>query len=145
MRNPRKEKTHEFDLTVPLDKDIILSVENMATDCFGRHWDMGSKECPQCADRDICGIIFKDSVDAKAKEIEKNIGSKFLDEADFDNMTEVKLLDFITSGETTAKDLIQEGMRLSNCDDVIAVKNKLKEWVKSTENVSIKDGVVWVS
>lgn len=139
-RTPKKEKSYEVDLTVPIDRSMIKEKD----DCFGKMWDMTSKECPQCADRDICSILFKDKVDAKAKKIEEDLGSKFLDEADFDNLTSESLYKFIESGKTTSRDLLMEAMRLTNCDDVIAVKNKVMEWVKANDSVSIKQGVVWL-
>ena len=46
-RTPKKEKSYEVDLTVPIDRSMIKEKD----DCFGKMWDMTSRECPQCADR----------------------------------------------------------------------------------------------
>ncbi len=141
MRDLKLVPTYEVDFTKPVNKENFIMAD---TDCFGKEWDMSSKECPQCADRDICGLIYKDVVDSKAKQIEQDLGSKFLDEADFDNMTTEKLLDFIQSGVTTTSDLIEEGMRLSNCSDVVAVKTRLTDWIRNEDNIRTRGGIVWV-
>lgn len=141
MRNPRINKTYRLDLTKPINTDDMATGEY---DCFGKEWDMSSKECPLCADRDICGILFKDKVDKKTKDIERKGKAKFLDNADFDSLTDKSITDFIDSGVTTSKELIEFGIRKTNCDDVVAVKNKVKEFVKKSNKISIKKGTVWM-
>lgn len=140
-RSIKKKQTYDLDLTVPIDKTII----KMSTgDCFGKMWDMSSKECPMCADRDVCSIMFKDLVDARGKEIEKEVGSKFLDEANFDALTEDAILSYVDSGVTDVKSLLEYAMGVAYCDDVIAVKNKVVEIVKASNKLSIKSGIVWL-
>lgn len=141
-RTTHKEKQYELDLTVPID---LSTMEIKDDDCFGKAWDTASNDCARCADRDVCAILFKALVDKRAKQVEEKIGTKFLDEADFDNLNTKNLKKFIKSGKTTAKDLLEEGMRLSNCDDVMAVKEHIKTWVKENSFVSIKGGIVWIS
>lgn len=114
-------------------------------DCFGNLWDMSSKECPQCADRDICAILFKDKVDHRAKKIEEDLGSKFLDEADFDRICTKLIMPKVTSGVTTAAELMEIAMELSNCSDVPSVKQKVVEWVRSEDGVKISGGVLWIN
>lgn len=140
-RTAHKEKKYNFDLTIPIDLSVM---ELRDDDCFGKAWDASNNDCARCADREVCAILYKALVDKRAKDVEKKIGSKFLDEADFDNLTTKKLLSFIKSGETTSKDLLEEGMRLANCDDVMAVKEHIKAWVKENDFVSIKGGIVWL-
>lgn len=139
MRTPTTIKKYNEDLTVPLDKSKFMEDST----CFGKHWDMRSKECPQCADRDICGIVFKDTVDKKAKDIESDLGTKYLDVADFDNLTIDKVKSFVKSGETTSKDLLAYAMEVAYCDDVLAVKNKLMALLKKDGSFKIKEGIVW--
>lgn len=142
-RNAREVKTYEADLTIPLKRQIMPEIKE--TDCFGKLWDMTSKECPQCADRDICGIVYKDKLDVKAKELEEERGTKYLDKADLDSLTDRVLLDFIVSGETTPAQLIEYGMKVAYCDDVPSVKNKIIDFIRRTPNVKVKGGIVWKS
>ena len=67
---------------------------------------MSSIECPQCADKDLCAILYKGKVDARAVELRNNLGlDNYLDEVDFDAVTDKKLFEFIKSGETTTTEL----------------------------------------
>lgn len=140
-RVTRIEKTVDADLTVPLNKkEIEMSDES----CFGRMWDMTSKECPQCADRDVCAILFKDSVDIRGKQIEEDLGSKFLSDADFENLTSDNLIDKVTSGVTTSSELIQIGMEVSNCSEVKGVTNRIKYLIQTDKKIKIENKLVWV-
>ena len=96
MRDPIKELPFKIDLTVPVDTtDNMFELWNNMQRCFGKEWDITEKDCQQCASKDVCGIIFKDLVDKKAKELETELGSKFLDTEDLANVTGDKLLSFI--------------------------------------------------
>lgn len=139
MRNKKSEKTFEADLRYPIN---IEKSQLQAGDCFGKEWDMSSEECPICADRDICGIVFKDLVDKKAKEIEKGTGSKFLDTQDFDAVSDDVLSNFVESGVTTSKELVEFIGERAKTSDIEAIKFRIKSWVKNS-NFKIKDGIVW--
>jgi len=141
MRQPRKNKTYKLDLTKPVDKTDFFMKDG---DCFGKEWDMSSKECPTCADRDICAILFKDKVDKKTKEIEHKQGSYFLDRANLAALTDTVLFDFIECGKTNVQDFISFGVEKSKCSDVTAVKNNLKAFIRRHGKVYVKNGVIWI-
>lgn len=137
-RKPRSEKTYELDLTKPIDKTQLVMV-----DCFGKHWDMGSRECPQCADKDVCCILYKDYIDTKAKELAEKMGSNYLDEVDFDAVETAETLQWIKSGETTTKELLDYIGEISKCSDRKSVIEWTKNWIKRTSEIYTKDGLVW--
>ena len=140
MREIRTTKT-EIDLKVPVDTSKIKQSDD---GCFGKLWDMSSKECPQCADKDLCSILFKGELEKNSSKIKETLGlNNWLDEADFDAVTDEVLLDFIVSGETTVGELKEFYSRTSKCDDTIAVVDRLKDWIKSRPDVYTKEGIVW--
>ena len=141
-REIRKEKT-EVDLKIPVNVSDFPTKEN---DCFGNMWDMSSRECPQCADKDLCAIIFKGNVvDKRGQEIKEELGlNHYLDERDFAAVTHKKLIEFVKSGETTTEELKEFVAKEAKCDDMVAVVNKIKNWIKSEPSVYTKGGVVWI-
>lgn len=142
MRTTRKTPTFEIDLTKPIDTKEA-KFQTMETDCFGKHWDIGVKECQQCADRDICGIIYKDLVDKKASDVEAKLDSKFLDVADLSALTDEAVLNGIESGVTTTAQLLAGISKLSNCDDLITLSEWTKRWITEKKLVYTKNGLVW--
>lgn len=138
-KSSRKNPTYpNIDLTIP-----IIKTDYAEAGCFGKEWDIGTTECSNCADKDICGIIFSDLVNAKAKKIEKENGTKFLDVQDFDALTTSILFEFIASGVTTVKELVAFCMEKANTSDKVAVVNWLKRWLKSEASVYTKNSIVW--
>ena len=140
MREPKKDAT-EVDLTIPLNKAALTK-----QGCFGKEWDVTANECRVCADRDVCGILFKDVVDAKAEEHEAATGSTFLDKSDYNFTDEERaaIVAKIESGVTTAKELKSFIMEAANSSDETAGILNTKRFVKSEPSVYTKDGVVWI-
>ena len=142
-RTPRDTKTFEIDLAVPVDRKIFRTEVSNEASCFGKLWDLGTKLCSQCADKDTCGIVYKDTVDKKAKDLEQSVGAKYLDATDFDNVNTDKLMQFIQSGVTTLDELVTEIMRLANTSDNVAAQEWLKRWHKEHRKIKSEKGVVW--
>lgn len=132
----------EVDFLVPIDKEKIKSMADV--DCFGKLYDITTKECNRCTLRDVCCIVFQDAVDLKAKEIEKNIGSKFLDTSDMSVLTKELIFSFINSGKTTVSELFKFCSDSANTDDKVAITEFIKRFIKSNDNIYTKDGIVWL-
>lgn len=142
MRKPRKTATFVVDLRKPISDEIMSSTKE--GDCFGKQWDVVSSACAECGDKDVCGIVYRQKVDAKAKKVEKKTGSKFLDRTDFENIKKESLIAWLKSGETTSKELIAEVSKLAECDDRVAVIEWIKRFIKGDNSLSIKGGIVYV-
>lgn len=142
MRKSSKKALGDIDFLTPLNKEKYREMADV--DCFGKMYDITTKECNRCTLRDVCCVIFQDAVDLKGKEIEKKTGSKFLNTSNMEALTDKALFKFIKSGETTTKDLIEFCKETANTDDKVAVVNFLKRWIKDTPNVYTKDGLVWI-
>ena len=141
-RKPNKKQSIEVDLTKPIPQPLIIEAMK-GSNCFGKLWDISTKECSQCADKDICGIMMQDTLAESSKQLQKKLGATFLDVADYKNVTNAKLMKFVVSGETTTKQLIQEVVKLSNCDDTTAAVEHIKRWIKGTKSIFTKTGIVW--
>jgi len=141
-RIPKPTKS-KVDLTVPVD----LSLHKVSGGCFGKAWDMSTKECGKCADNELCGILFKEVVDQKAKAVEDNLGTKFLDTADFSRVTVEDVLSYIGDvgdGELTVQELLNYVMAKANCDDRKAAVEYVKRLVKVDNVIRTKEGLVWL-
>lgn len=132
----------EVDFLVPIDKEKIKSMADV--DCFGKLYDITTKECNRCTLRDVCCIVFQDAVDLKATEIEDKLGSKFLDTSDITVLTDAVMYEYIHSGKTTVSELVSFCSKKANTDDKVAVTEFLKRFIKSKENIYTKDGIVWL-
>lgn len=139
MREPKDVKT-DVDFTVPINKAAIK-----LDGCFGKEWDVATKECKVCAERDLCGIIFKDVVDAKANEQEEKLGSLFLDKSDF-RFTDIQmqeLFDWVKSGETATNEFVIKVMQMANSSDQTAGIEATKRIISEHELLYSKSGKVW--
>lgn len=131
----------EVDLTKPINHEDVKSKVTGA--CFGKEWDMGSRECPLCADNEVCGIIMGGAVKQKVKTVE-DAHAMFLDATDFLNLGKDgnKILEHIESGVTTTQQLIAKVKEIAKtADDYAAI-----EWVKRYKakgTITIKQGIVW--
>ena len=138
-RNKRKKPTNDVDLTIPLDKSKVKG-----SGCFGKMFDITSPECPKCADREVCHIIFKDLVDSKAKKLKADGNKYYLDETDFTIDTN-SMVARCKSGKTTTKELIQWVHTLAKTDDRKAVIEWIKRWIKSDSRIKTQKGIVWLT
>ena len=141
MRKPSA-KQIEVDFLVPIDKEKYKSMADV--DCFGKLYDITTKECNRCTLRDVCCIVFQDVVDLKAKEIEKSTGSRFLDTSDMSALKDDVIFGFVQSGETKIAELFKFCSDTANTDDKVAITNFLKRFIKSQDNIYTKDGLVWL-
>ena len=57
----------------PILKPVdISSLGNLDTDpCFGKEYDLSTKECKMCGDSELCCIKFADKVGKTRKQLEK--------------------------------------------------------------------------
>jgi len=126
MREPRKKKTHgDLDLTKPIDKTKLIQ-----EDCFGKEWDMGSKDCPICHDNEVCGILFSDLVKKKSKQIQKGKPT-FLDKAFFSKKLTTALDKALSDrGEVELEEVYDVVKLKANVSDRVAIR----EWVKRFAN-----------
>lgn len=138
-RIPSKSPSKEYDPLVPLGK-----VDDVESDCFGLLWDVTTRECSSCADRDICGIVFGDELEKRANAVQENNGSIFLDVQNFEAVANDDILSGIDSGTTTVADLVDYVAVLANTSDTKAVVTFLKRWITSQNSVYTKNGIVWI-
>lgn len=139
-RKPRTQPSHKVDALVPMD------IDSMPDDgCFnGKYFDITTSACAGCADRLPCHMKHRKYIDSKANDIEKKIGSQFLDKADFD-FDIGKFTNEISSGETTVQELIKLVQVYAQCDDRVACKEWIKRWVRNDKVIKVKEGIVWVN
>ncbi len=139
-RQPTTQKKLVTDLLVPIGE---VNSHEIAS-CFGKMWDISARECHQCSDRDTCGIIFQQKVNAKAKEIEAKVGTPFLDTVTFCKITPELVKEKIQN-EAPIQDLIDLVIKTSNCEDMPSVVNFLKQFIKDNDFIKTKDGKVWLN
>jgi hypothetical protein len=144
MKKSHTKKT-EVDLLVPIVPESVTPVET--TDCFGIEFESRSSECVQCADNELCMIVWAEKVKDKEKIIEKDHGP-FLNKCDFPAVDMTKI-------ERLAKRYQDEGspMTLQELQDVIAQQANTKDteaviqFIKRELPLSLmylKEGVVYV-
>ena len=134
----------DVDLTIPLNsEDIMAKIEQ--SDCFGKVWDLRTVECSKCAERDVCGIIFNETVKGKVKEVQQEQGAIFIDLSDFDRVNKNTVFDWVVSGETKVQDLLTYVMSLACTSDQEAGIQFLKKFITNTEGINTKSGIVWIS
>lgn len=132
-------KEHDVDLTVPVDKGKFEVSEQK---CFGKLWDMRTKECPKCADNELCAILTKDRIDADASKVEDKTEAVFLDKADFAALTDKVVLEFVKERERTSRELLEFVMETANVSDVPACVEWIKRFVRDRKLIKITDGIV---
>ena len=140
-RVPTEKATLEVDLRYPIKIENI-DMSNTG-DCFGKEYDITTKECPMCADNEVCAVVFmKTGIVTKIEEQQQKDGVEYLDECGLLEIDDKTLYDSIESGKTTvgiiARYLKKEGK--TSDDDAV------KEWIKrfkSKFNLRIEQGVIW--
>jgi len=66
MERTKKDKKTEISLLKPINlNDLALADSD---DCFGKLWDPQHRACSVCADVDVCGIVFQETVVIPAKK-----------------------------------------------------------------------------
>ena len=80
MAKKKKELIKELtqgDIFKPISTIDILGTKN--DPCFGKSYDLTTKECKMCGDSELCGIVFAQSMNKTRDEIEKEQHFKDLD------------------------------------------------------------------
>lgn len=127
MRIPKTTK-----LKVDLSKPVEVQAEEIPPvtddDCFGNEWDLTATECRQCADKEVCGILFKHRMKKRIKEVEnETMAGKFLDTQTMDFDWE-KIVQ--QHSDKPVKQLLEACMNKGNISDIEAVKEQLKRMIK---------------
>lgn len=65
-REPRK-KTKKVDFLEPID---ITKFGSEDDPCFGKLYNLSTKECKRCGDSELCGVIFSQNMNKVRKDIE---------------------------------------------------------------------------
>ena len=127
------------DLSKPVDTEKVSKPE---VECFGKMWDISTRECSLCAANELCAIITQEIVAKKVKEMDKE--EKFLDLQDF-SFDKNLILDWIknSSEPITSNDLVEKVFELAKSKDSVAIIEYIKRLVKDTEGLSIKDKIVY--
>lgn len=118
MRKAETKKL-DVDLTIPLNiEDIIVD-----SDCFGKEYLPGDGACSVCAVHEVCASIKAQTVKKLGNKIKKP-GKEFIDEWNFKNVPETKLLELISNNpkEYVLEDIFQVIEKKSNCSDYNTVK-----------------------
>lgn len=134
IRTRRETKT-KLDLSKPVDTDSIPLNEG---ECFGKEWDMGTKECQYCADNEVCGLLMSNVVNKKVTELESK--EEFLDLTDF-TLVKIKELEEKCLGYTTQQ-LVDTITKTARATDEVAVIEFIKNWIRNSDKVKIKEGVL---
>lgn len=138
-REPR-DKSLGLDLTVPVNTKKLMQEQQ---GCFGKLWDMREQACTKCADKDVCGIVFNDyKVKPTTKKLEEELGSKYLDLANFSDINWDDVADFVVSGQTTGQELIAKVMELANTSDTTSAVMHVKKFMQS-KGYQSKEGAIW--
>ena len=99
-RVPTEKATLEVDLRYPIKIENI-DMSNTG-DCFGKEYDITTKECPMCADNEVCAVVFmKTGIVTKIEEQQQKDGVEYLDECRLLEIDDKTLYDSIESGKTT--------------------------------------------
>ena len=128
------------DLSKPIDKD---KVEKPEVSCFGKEWDITTRECSICAANEVCAILTQESTKKVVQELETKEGG-FLDQQDF-SFDKKGLIDYVqrNSGKLSSQQLVEKVFELSNSRDTVAVVEYVKRLVKETEGMSIREKIVY--
>jgi hypothetical protein len=140
-RVPTEKATLEVDLRYPIKIENI-DMSNTG-DCFGKEYDITTKECPMCADNEVCAVVFmkKGLVDKVEKQREID-GVEYLDECRLLEIDEEEVYGSIESGVTKVVSIVQYLKKEGKTSDDDAVK----EWIirfKKKYNLTITQGIVW--
>lgn len=71
-----REELESGDILEPMD---ISKLGTNGDVCFGKHYDLSTKECKMCGDSELCGIKFTDLMGKTRKELEADTQYKDLE------------------------------------------------------------------
>jgi hypothetical protein len=110
------EKKTEVDLLKPVDPKALEAI-----DCFGTEFESRSSECSQCADSELCLILYAENIKSKKLAFETEHGP-LMDSTDFQGVDMAKI-------ERLAKKYQDEGepMSFQELQDVIASQANTKD------------------
>jgi hypothetical protein len=120
-RSSRKTATYpDLDLSVPVENQGVSA----GKDCFSNMWDAVDRSCRQCADTEICGIMFRKNQREKVVEMEKV--QKYLDLSELHNLTHEQVEKWIIAGSDTTEKLFDKIAKESRNTDDEAIVNLIK-------------------
>ena len=142
MKEAVKKNKEVLDLSKPIDKSKTY-YSNVS--CFGKMWDVISRECSICAANEVCAIFMQEAVKKQAVDLEQQEGG-FLDMTDFYEVDK-KLIKWLRENkdvEVTSAELVGAVKKLAKCRDEVACVLYVKRMVKNTDGLLIKNGkIVW--
>lgn len=134
----------DVDLSVPIKKGELLGKVPEDVECFGKEWDMTSKECPVCSMSDICGIFYQDVLAKRVTNVEKEKGP-FLDQVSFDLIDKKSLYDWCkeNDGKLAVEEFVLKVKELSKSMDEVAIFEWIKTY-KAEHGLKFRGGIVWI-
>ena len=74
-----KKKLPDLAKTDILRPLTINEIGSNGDPCFGKHYDLTTKECKLCGDSELCAIVFAQSLNKTREELEKENHFKDMD------------------------------------------------------------------
>lgn len=105
-KRERKEKK-EVDLLVPTNVTEIIGTKD--DPCFGKEYDLSTKECKRCGDSELCAICFAQVMHKTRKEVEAENNFKDL-ETSVDESSIKKYMRGLKRKEEDRKTIISKSM-----------------------------------
>lgn len=76
LKKDAREELENGDILEPMD---ISKLGTNGDPCFGKHYDLSTKECKMCGDSELCCIKFTDLMGKTRKELEADTQYKDLE------------------------------------------------------------------
>lgn len=131
MRKDRREKKTKLVVleNTPILKPLSLEAIGSNDDpCFGKGYDLSTKECKMCGDSELCAIVFAQTMNKTRSDIEKEQHFK-----DMDVLMDVNSIKKLMRNEkrkgTIKKDILdkaQEKFKISREDSRAIYRTLLK-------------------
>jgi len=145
-RSAKDKKSAEPDFSKPLN---LAELEKFVDgdDCFGSLWDLRAKECPMCADKEMCGVLYNENLRRKVKEFEQEEEVIMLDRSDFEALDgiDAALINGDVVGDVIGMqvgDFIDAIMSKANTSDEEAAVLWAKRFIKRNRNIYTKSGII---
>ncbi len=141
----RKKPTYgEVDLTKPVSKSQYAKMDKelYGDTCFGREWDMETRECQMCHDSEMCGLICHTRLKKMEAKLDQEV--KKLDTLDFDGIKQSQLFMWLKAEQRTSKELLEKVKSMSNCTDPTVIKAWTISFIKADSRLSVQNKLVLV-
>lgn len=145
-RVPREKKTHNVDLTVPINAKLIMSndKDEHGVSCFTHLWDMTHEKCIMCGDNEMCGIMFHKRQKKAVKAMEESMNA-VMDLVDFDGINTNELLLWLKAKPRRTGELVEKVALMSKCAEEETVRYWVRSFIKDNPRLSVKDKIVIVN